>query len=143
MNYIDQVGSIMTTDLITVRADTPIGEVKNLFRTNSIHHILVESRVGELEGIISSVDLDRTAHFLLNENELMAKHIMTASPVKVKPEMPLKHVVDYFLDNRYRAIPIVNQDEVLIGIVTPYDIMKALLESFEEAEEEETHFDNV
>jgi CBS-domain-containing membrane protein len=130
MNPYDEIGKIMTTDLVTIKDDTPVNKIKGMFNQRSIHHILVENNVGELMGIISPIDMGRTAHFSMPEDQLVAKHVMTASPESISPSMPIKEVVDYFLDNRFRAIPIVNKDKVLIGIVTPYDIMSTLMDTF-------------
>lgn len=129
MNIYNQVGEIMTSDLTTVTGDTPITELKNKFKRRSIHHILVENNIGELLGIISTEDFTRAAHFPIPDNKLLARHIMTASPVNVSDETPIKKVIDLFLENRFRAIPIVDKNEVLIGVVTPYDIMATLVES--------------
>jgi CBS domain-containing protein len=135
MNPYDEVGKIMTTDLVTVTDYTPVTQLKDMFTQRNIHHILVENNT-ELLGIISQVDLARAAHFSMPDNQLTAKHIMTASPESIRANLPIQQVVDYFLDNRFRAIPVVNKDKLLIGIVTPYDIMSTLMDNFKEENEE-------
>jgi CBS domain-containing protein len=133
MNLNNQVWEIMTTELTTVAEDTPLNQVKDLMRKNMIHHLPVENSEGEVVGIVSSEDLKRTSHFTMPEKEMRAKHIMTVNPFRVSVDTPIKKVVDCFLDNRFRAILVVNNDneEAIIGIVTPYDVMQGLMRNFE------------
>jgi CBS domain-containing protein len=133
MNLNNQVWEIMTTELTTVTENAPLNKVKDLIRKNMIHHLPVENSKGEIVGIISSEDLKRTSYFTMPEKEILAKHIMTVSPFRVSIDTPIKKVVDYFLDNRFRAILVVNNDneETIIGIVTPYDVMQGLMRNFE------------
>ena len=54
------IQDIMTTDLLTVNHDDIVTDVENLFNEHSIHHVLVLNDDGDLEGMISSTDLERT-----------------------------------------------------------------------------------
>jgi len=128
LNLADEVSSIMTTELTTVQDNTPYEALKNLFSGRGIHHVLVENKAGELQGIISTEDMSRSRHFVLFEDKIEAQHIMTAKPTEVRPDTPIRKVLELFLDNRFRALPVVNEDNVLIGVVTPFDIMHELLE---------------
>lgn len=143
MHYTEEVRTIMTTELVAITPDTPVNKLRSLFKTENLHHILVENEEGILEGMISPVDLGRTDHFTQGDEELTAKSIMTASLLKIHPEAPLKEVLDYFLDSRFRAMPVVDPKDKVVGIVTPYDLMLALKERFAAEEEAEKHFDNV
>jgi CBS domain-containing protein len=111
-----------------------VSKLKDLLDRRLMHHILVENKVGELLGIISTVDLARTTHFPFREEQLLAKHIMTVSPFTVTKDTSIKKVIDYFLDNRFRVIPVLDEKDILIGVVTPYDIMSMVMNNFEKEE---------
>ncbi len=126
MDLSASVKTIMSSDLVTVDSTTPVKVLKTKFKRRGIHHILVDDEHDNLLGIISTEDLLRTAHFPVKEELLLAKHIMTVSPVKVHLDASIKSAIEIFLDNYFRAIPIVDAEEKLVGIITPYDVLAAL-----------------
>ena len=130
MNLNRPVWEIMTTDLVTVADTDSIEEIKPLIERRGFHHLPVENNTGTIAGIISSEDFSRAAFFPVPEDKLLAKHIMTVSAEAIDMQTPLKKVVDKFLTKRFRALPIINEDKILVGIVTPYDIMKVLMAHF-------------
>ncbi|MCZ2101079.1 MAG: CBS domain-containing protein [Chitinophagales bacterium] len=131
-----KVEDIMTTDLITVKQDTILKEVKILFDNHNIHHIPVINDQGKFVGIISKMDLMllldwgtklnlpssmRRNTFLLTSN--LAKDIMESNVMKLSPQDTVQRSVQIFRENYFRALPIVNEEEVLVGIITTYDLM--------------------
>lgn len=131
-----QVSEVMTTDLIKVKQDTILKEVKILFDKHNIHHIPVINDQGKFVGIISKTDLNllmdwgtklelpsslRRNTFLLTSN--LAKDIMESNVMKLKPNDTLNRCVQIFRENYFRALPIVNDNDELEGIITTYDLM--------------------
>ncbi len=55
--------------------------------------------------------------------EPLARDIMTAPAVTVKPEMSVKDLVALFRDRRIGGAPVVDDDGRLVGIVTEGDLM--------------------
>lgn len=129
MNLNSKVSEIMSTDLITVLEDDPVEDLKTLFNRRGIHHLLVENKAGKLQGIISTEDFSKPSFILLLEEKLVASHLMTPDPVKVSTEATLKEAVNQFLDHRFRALPVVDANNVSVGIITPYDILYKLAEN--------------
>jgi acetoin utilization protein AcuB len=135
MNVLAPVKSIMSTHLITVAPSDKLSMVKELFEDHNIHHIPVV-RYKELLGIISKTDF---LHFLqgfspndqdrfVNYARLRsyaAEEIMTKGLAKLSPDDRINVALEIFLVNRFHAIPVVENDE-LVGMLTTYDIIKAL-----------------
>ncbi|HOY18881.1 MAG TPA: CBS domain-containing protein [Haliscomenobacter sp.] len=135
MNVLAPVKSIMSTHLITVAPSDKLSLVKDIFDDHNIHHIPVV-RYKELIGIISKTDF---MHFLQgfspNEEDRFvnyarlrsyaAEEIMTKGLAKLNPDDRINVALEIFLVNRFHAIPVVENDE-LVGILTTYDIIKAL-----------------
>lgn len=127
----------MTKKIIAVTPDDDLLKVKEIFENYNIHHLPVV-KFKELVGIISKTDF---LHFLhgfkgndvdrfLDETRLKAwkaEEIMTKGLAKVDSQEPIRTILDLFLINRFHAIPVVDSEE-LVGIVTTYDIIKALAE---------------
>jgi acetoin utilization protein AcuB len=135
MNVLAPVKSIMSTHLITVAPSDKLSIVKDIFEDHNIHHIPVV-RYKELIGIISKTDF---LHFLqgfspnqedrfVNYARLRsyaAEEIMTKGLAKLNPDDRINIALEIFMVNRFHAIPVVENDE-LVGIVTTYDIIKEL-----------------
>ena len=134
MNTEKIIRNIMTTDLVTVDPGTSFGEVKSIFDENDFHHLLVVNEERELIGIISLEDLWKTAYHVSfvttgqtfsNDwyNNYQVKQMMTKDPMTIDPEDTLGLAADIFKANKFRALPVVDGNE-LVGIVTPYDLMQ-------------------
>jgi acetoin utilization protein AcuB len=135
MNVLAPVKTIMSKDLITVSPTDKLTVVKEIFDENNIHHLPVV-RFKELVGIISKSDF---LHFLRgfspnDEDRFVnfarlraynAEDIMTKGIAKLDPEDRINVALEIFLVNRFHAIPVV-KDEDLVGIVTTYDIIRTL-----------------
>lgn len=135
MNVLAPVKSIMSTKLVTVNPADKLTVVKEIFEEHPIHHIPVV-RFKEIVGIISKSDF---LHFLrgFSRNEedrfvnyarlraYTAEDIMTKGLAKLSSEERINVALDVFLTNRFHAIPVVDNGD-LVGIVTTFDIIKAL-----------------
>jgi len=145
------IRSIMTTELVTVSPETTAREVKDLFDKNSFHHLPVVAPGNKLQGIISRKDVAKVAYVLslrtsgktYSEKEykrLTASDLMTQYPLSLDPDDTIGLAADIFLANKFHALPIIDDDE-LIGLVTTHDLLKYsfnsnVSEKVEEAYEE-------
>lgn len=141
----------MTTELVTVSPETTAREVKDLFDKNSFHHLPVVAPGNKLQGIISRKDVAKVAYVLslrtsgktYSEKEykrLTASDLMTQYPLSLDPDDTIGLAADIFLANKFHALPIIDDDE-LIGLVTTHDLLKYsfnsnVSEKVEEAYEE-------
>lgn len=135
MNVLAPVKSIMTSKLVTVNPADKLTVVKEIFDQNPIHHIPVV-RFKEIVGIISKTDF---MHFLrgFSRNEedrfvnyarlraYTAEDIMTKGLAILSPDERINVALEVFLTNRFHAIPVVEEGD-LVGIVTTFDVIKAL-----------------
>ena len=115
-----KVGDVMSTELITVKQDTVLKDVNQIFENENIHHIPVVANDGHFMGIISKSDilllLDwgtklslpasiRKNFFMLSSN--LAKDVMQTNVIKVSPEDTIQRCVQIFRENYFRALPVV------------------------------------
>ncbi len=133
MNVQTPVSEIMTRRLFTVEADDRVMKVKEIFDENRIHHVLVADAADQLLGIISKEDfLKLSYHLSLNTggaaytekwyNNTSAGEIMTKYPVSLSPEDTVGLAADIFMANKFHALPVVDNDQ-LVGIVTTHDML--------------------
>lgn len=133
MNPNNAIRNIMTTHLKTVTPDDSITTVKEMFNRYDFHHLPVVTSDNRLAGIISREDYFRF-HATLSQNTpgrtwtqnemkyLKAKNIMIAYPMTLDPDDAIGLAGDIFLTNKYHALPVVEDDE-LVGIVTVHDLL--------------------
>lgn len=130
-----RIRDIMTTNLFTVNHDDVVSDVQNLFNKHPIHHVLVLNNDGELEGVISSIDLAQTksgASFFRNPDKeehdatllrcTRVCDIMTKDVFTLQASDTIRRAYEVFKKNKFHAIPVESRG-ILVGIVTPLDIL--------------------
>ena len=139
MNPDTPISKIMTTKLTLVNEDTPISEIAAIFNKNKFHHLPVVADASRLMGIITREDLLSAEKTLAKESSgkvwvkkkyehLTAKDIMTASPLCLESEDTIGLAADVFLENKFHALPIV-EDGAIVGIITTHDLIAFAFES--------------
>ena len=137
MIFTAPVSKLMTRKLITVTPLDKMSAVKDLFDKYPVHHILVV-RHKELLGLISKTDYvqflkcaNAFASDSLAEsarlNSYKVEDVMTKGLATLESTDRINVALQVFAENRFHALPIVDDGEV-VGILTTYDIIKALLE---------------
>ncbi|MFN8339614.1 MAG: CBS domain-containing protein [Saprospiraceae bacterium] len=131
-----KVKEVMSTDLITVKSDTILKDVNSIFESENIHHVPVVTEDQRFLGMISKSDilllLDwgtklslpasiRKNFFLLSSN--LAKDVMETKVIKVDADDTVMRCVQIFRENYFHALPVVDENDKLIGILTTYDLM--------------------
>ncbi|MCB0635345.1 MAG: CBS domain-containing protein [Lewinella sp.] len=143
MNPNAPISTIMTRELTTVTEDATLAHVKKIFEKHHFHHLPVVKEGQRLVGIISKEDFSRTAYMVslntggktfskLEYTHISAKSMMTTYPVFLEPEDTIDLAADIFLANKFHALPILD-DGQLVGIVTTHDLIRY---AFSEVESE-------
>lgn len=136
MNLAASISTIMTTNVHTLSPSDSITKADKYFKEHNIHHIpIVEEN--KLVGILSKSDflLFQRGYQVNNglkeldtlRNDLFdVKSIMTTKIAKLLPEDRINTALEILKENIFHAIPIVDQDNELLGILSSYDIIKHL-----------------
>lgn len=142
---------IMTKEVITVRRDTTVRELAQLFAQHRISTVPVVDEGGLLVGIVSESDLieqDKNLHIptvvsifdwviYLESDKRFEKELqkMTAQTVgeiyaeevfSVGPESPVSEVADIMTSKRIQAVPVVEGRRV-VGIIGRIDMVKTMI----------------
>lgn len=130
------VSELMTSDVIFVESNDCVDKVAEIFKKNSIHHIPVIGKNGEVEGIVSSTDFNRIQHgmtlFKIKDAQefnkalyrsLLVKEIMTTKVVKLKVNDTAEIAIGIFKENLFHAMPVVDNENKLLGILTTFDLL--------------------
>ena len=117
----------MQTGLMTVTPETPLADVQRMFVEEEIHGAPVVDDEGVVRGVVSSLDLLRDSAELEGRggSELTATDAMTRELVSVTSDTPVAEIAQKMrLQHIHRVLVI--DDEQLVGVVTSFDLLRAL-----------------
>ena len=122
---------IMTASPICVTPRTRLGETIEIMHANEVRHIpVVEGQ--RLVGIISDRDLralwDPALDVQVRDGRVYDRRVsdfMSADPLTVDSEDDVDEVIDLLVEHRVGAIPVVDAEGTLVGIVSYIDILRA------------------
>jgi CBS domain-containing protein len=131
---------IMLPNLVVLKPTDTLDQADELFKLYPFHHLPVVDDDMILMGMISSTDLERTAHgkSLFRQphkpahNEalfrsLIVQEVMVDAVYQLSKKHTLGDAYEAFKKGRFRAIPIVD-DGFLVGIITPLDLVRYMLD---------------
>ena len=121
-----RVRNIMTKDVVTLSLDADLHEAGSLMKEFDIRHLPVVED-GRLIGLVTENDV-RGAMFPAMIEEISVKDLMIADPVTVDPETMLEDAARMIYRNKIGCLPVVDEDRMLLGIVTVADMLAALIE---------------
>jgi len=116
-------GRIMTTDYLTVREDQTVGDAVREFKNTthpleSVAYTFVLDAGGRLRGVIT------LRHLLLMDKETPVRGLMNTHLVRVWTDDDLKTVAETFGKYKFLMVPVVDEENVLCGVITFQDIME-------------------
>jgi magnesium transporter len=118
-------GSLMTTEYASLPADVTAGEAITRLRSQapdseSIYYIYVLDAERKLLGFVSLRDL------ILAKPTAIVADLMQRDPISVRIEEPRERVVEKLARFDFIAIPVVDDRNRLVGIVTHDDVLDAV-----------------
>ena len=134
-----KVVDLMTIDPLTITAAETVGKADELMAENNIRQIpVVNGR--ELLGIVTDRDIRAfLSEALVGEPEARERalgtavgDIMTTEPLSIAPDDDLKDAVEMLIEQKFGAIPVVDEAEGLVGIVSYVDVLRNYLERLQE-----------
>jgi acetoin utilization protein AcuB len=126
----------MSKDLVTIDADTSIMKASKVMKQNNIQHLPVMSQ-GRLAGIISDRDLKEATpskattldihemYYLLDK--IVVKSLMSKTLITIAPGDTVEKAAAVMLKNHVSALPVVDAQTALAGIITKGDIFRAFV----------------
>lgn len=129
-----KVSKYMTQKLITATPDMSVKQAFLTMRTHRVRHLPVVDG-DQLVGIISDRDLRRprwaesiddwTAYYQVSD-DITVRDVMTSNPEVVHTYDRILKAVSLFREQRYGALPVLDKDENLVGILSAQDLLLAL-----------------
>ncbi|MCX9015046.1 MAG: CBS domain-containing protein [Candidatus Methanoperedens sp.] len=134
-----KVGDIMTETVIKSGGESTLDEAVGLFREHHISGMPVVDRDNKVLGVITETDIisvltgkPRSSLFdIMNvfhskkqRSVLYVKDLMTSPAITVMPDSTVVEVADIFRKRGINRVPVVDEHNTLVGIVSRADIVK-------------------
>lgn len=124
------IKDIMTKDVIYLDSKSTIEDVYNTIKTKKVNQIPITAFGKKIVGIVNKkVILNLLMDDIENAKEILKRKIediYLPEILTADPESDVRRVVQIMLDLKLDAIPIVDENDVLMGIVSKTDILKAV-----------------
>ena len=146
-----KVREIMTTDVVTVRPDTPVNDIARLMSDRGVTGIPVVDEAKRVVGIITELDmivrnmrlempafiqildlaripLEMPGHYRGRLQHMLgtrAADIMTKEVVTVGPDDEVEGLAEAMVKRRLNPVPVV-ENGVLVGIVSRADLIRMM-----------------
>lgn len=147
------IKDLMTTDVVTVREDTPLKEAARLMAGKGISGLPVVDAEDRLVGIVTEADfVERTSHreraglvkmlFDRDSRRLKSDSVggaMTHNVLCIEPDATHAHAARLMERRKVKRLPVVDEDGTLLGIVSRADILSVFARPDEAIEDEVRH----
>jgi acetoin utilization protein AcuB len=127
---------LMTEDPVTVTASSTVGEAMQILQELNVRHIPVVNQSNELVGMLSDRDLRAVSVPRTIDEEWLGElrialetpvaRVMSSNVVTVQEEASMPEVIELMLDNKIGAVPVVDADSALVGIISYIDVLREL-----------------
>src|SRR5262245_13580856 len=134
-----KVVDLMTKDPLTLLPAETVGKADELMAENNIRQIpVVDGR--ELLGIVTDRDIRSFLSDAIPGNPdvrekalgTSVSEIMTTEPLFLAPDDDLQDAVEMLVEEKFGAIPVVDEAEGLVGIVSYVDVLRCFLNRLQE-----------
>lgn len=126
----------MCQPAITINADDVVADAAALLQKHEIHMLPVMHK-GTLVGIVTDRDIKRASpsdvvsENRIQDSDLLAgitiKEMMTPDPVTVSYDYTIEEAVEKFLVHKISGLPVVDQQQKVIGVITKSDLFHLIL----------------
>jgi CBS domain-containing protein len=129
----ETVAPHMTWSVKTVSPTLKVRELAALFECDDFNTYPVEEH-GQVIGIVTKFDLLKCFAFTPRQmvpryGELMNRSvadILTPEFIYVRSDTKLTRVLQLMVEHRIRSIPVIDKDQLLAGMITREDVLRAI-----------------
>lgn len=128
LSYELKVQEVMTPNVKCLELSMLMHEALELFRQEKISGAPVVEN-GILCGVVSLEDLIRC--LTIHDLDAQVKKYMTGNPVTIRVTDPVIEALKLFVSTRHGRLPVVDEDNRLLGILTKGDITLGILQALQ------------
>ena len=128
------IAKLIERSCVTTRADCPLDDLIAILAGRRIGTVVVVDRDYQVIGIVSERDIIRHLSTGGTTADTLTKNIMTSKVITVENNITSAQLMQLMTEHRIRHVPITREGK-LVGIVSIGDVVKRLLEKYEQEAE--------
>ncbi|WP_163650159.1 CBS domain-containing protein [Modicisalibacter sp. 'Wilcox'] len=139
------VADIMTRDIVTLRLEQTLHDGNEAMREHKVRHLPVLDEQGHLAGLLNQKVVLREAlritdtfgslHLSRHLGRIPLARAISRDALTLSPETPLAEAGRQLLAHRQGAMPVVDDDGHLVGIVSSVDFVRLAVTLLDAAEQ--------
>jgi CBS domain-containing protein len=121
------VSSLMSTPVVTVRADDTVDSVGEQLRENGLGFVpVVDTPKGALLGIISAADIIQFKSAKRDPFAVRAWEICSYKPLEVEAATSISELARLMVERQEHHVVVMEKD-VVVGVVSSFDFVKTFI----------------
>jgi CBS domain-containing protein len=116
------VGRLMSSDVVTVTADTPVEDAAEILLTENIGSVVVTDEDGLLRGILTSTDFVQIVAEKKPKDNTAVQEYMTTEVVTVSAQDSIRDAADRLITYDIHHLPVVDNEDHVIGMLSTTDL---------------------
>ena len=135
----ERVDQILTREIVTVHVGQKVSDVRKIFAKEGFHHVPIVSGK-KLIGIVSASDIlgisvegvgsdDRSMDAYI-DHQFSIEGLMKTDLKTLSEKSTIADAADVLSDGNLHAVPVVDKDEGLVGLITTTDLIRFLRDLF-------------
>lgn len=116
------VGQLMTSDPVTVSPDTLVEDAAQLMLDEAIGSLIVTDDDNQIRGILTSTDFVEIVKESDPKAETTVERYMSTDVLTTTAQAPIDEVADLMLTEGIHHVPVVDETEGVIGIISTRDL---------------------
>ena len=129
----EKLKALTRREPLSVRPGASLQACLDLIRqTGTADSVFVTDEAGHLKGVLTERDIFGR---LVGPEVDLAQPVDTCMidhPFTLHLDEPIRHAIELMQTGRYRNVPLIDDDAILVGVVRPVDVLKYLAEAFPE-----------
>ena len=129
-----QARDVMSEKPLTIGPDATLADLEATFEEHDFNSLPVLDKEGAIVGLVTKLDLLRAFqydddHIFPPYEEIMhrsVRSVMSREVLYVVPRTPLTRVLARLIETGSKSLPVLDDDDRLVGIVAREDVMRGL-----------------
>ncbi|WP_306053200.1 CBS domain-containing protein [Natronococcus wangiae] len=120
------VARVMSTDLQTVTPETLVEDAGRVMLERNVGSVIVVDEENQLKGILTTTDFVNIVAESHPKAETSVSRYMSTDVVTASAQDGIRDAADLMIEHGFHHLPVVDEDEGVIGMVTTTDLASYL-----------------
>ena len=119
-----KVKDVMETNPYLLYEEDTVLHASKFMKEERIRNLPVADKEKKLVGLITLREIIET--FFENPDKILVRDAMIKIVASVKPDTELKEAIKIMLSNKYGCLPVIDDNNTLLGIISEANLLKVL-----------------